>query len=123
MVERDFAATDPNQLWLADITEHPTGEGTLYLCAIKDVFSTRIVGHSMDARMTAELAMTALRNAIALRTPVATIVHSDRGSQSGRGSSSEHLALTGCAVRWAASERAPTTPPCSRSSPCSRRTS
>jgi transposase InsO family protein len=44
LVERDFTAETPNQLWLADITEHPTREGKLYLCAIKDVFSNRIVG-------------------------------------------------------------------------------
>ena len=44
LVERDFTADAPNQLWLSDITEHRTGEGKLYLCAIKDVFSNRIVG-------------------------------------------------------------------------------
>ena len=45
LVERDFTAHAPNQLWLADITEHRTGEGTLYLCVVKDVFSNRIVGY------------------------------------------------------------------------------
>jgi transposase InsO family protein len=55
--------------------------GKLYLCAIKDLHSGRIAGYSMDARMTAALAVTALRNAIALRGPVGTVVHSDRGSQ------------------------------------------
>ena len=48
LVERDFSAAAPHKLWLTDITEHPTGEGKLYLCAIKDVFSGRIVGYSMD---------------------------------------------------------------------------
>ena len=43
----------PNELWLTDITEHPTAEGKLYLCAIKDVCSNRIVGYSIDSRMTA----------------------------------------------------------------------
>src|SRR5918995_1826715 len=57
------------------------GEGKLYLCAIKDVFSNRIVGYSMDSRMKASLAVAALRNAVALRDPAGTIVHSDRGSQ------------------------------------------
>ncbi len=66
--------------WLTDITEHPTAEGKLYLCAVKDVCSNRIVGYSMDARMTAALAVSALRNAIALRSPARTIVYSDRGS-------------------------------------------
>ena len=54
-------------MWLTDITEHPTAEGKLYLCAIKDACSNRIVGYSIDARMTSELAVDALRNAVALR--------------------------------------------------------
>lgn len=81
LVQRDFTAETLNEMWLTDITEHPTGEGKLYLCAVKDVCSGRIVGYSMDARMTSGLCMSALRNAIALRTPHQTIVHSDRGSQ------------------------------------------
>ena len=52
--------TPPNQLWLADITEHWTGEGKLYLCAIKDVYSNRIVGYSIDSRMKSRLAVAAL---------------------------------------------------------------
>jgi transposase InsO family protein len=81
LVGRRFTAAAPNLRWLVDITEHPTGEGKLYLCAIKDVFSNRIVGYSMDSRMKASLAVAALRNAVALRDPAGTIVHSDRGSQ------------------------------------------
>jgi putative transposase len=81
LVKRHFRADAPNVTWLTDITEHPTGEGKLYLCAIKDVFSTRVVGYSIGARMPAELAVAALRNAVALRDPAGTIVHSDRGSQ------------------------------------------
>jgi len=81
LIDRDFTAEAPNVRWLTDITEHPTGEGKLYLCAIKDLYSTRIVGYSMSSRMTAELAVSALRNAVALRDPSKTIVHSDRGSQ------------------------------------------
>jgi putative transposase len=81
LVDREFTAPAPNVVWLTDITEHPTGEGKLYLCAIKDACSKRIVGYSMDSRMTAALAVSALRNAIALRDPAGTIVHSDRGSQ------------------------------------------
>src|SRR5690625_5101334 len=56
LVERDFTADAPNRLWLTDITEHRTGEGKLYLCAIKDVYSGRIVGYSMDSRMKSRLA-------------------------------------------------------------------
>ncbi|CAL8896174.1 IS3 family transposase [Kocuria varians] len=62
--------------------EHSTEEGKLYLCAIKDVFSGRIVGYSMDSRMKARLAVNALVSAVTRRGEVAgCIVHSDRGSQ------------------------------------------
>ena len=81
LVDREFTADAANVTWLTDITEHPTSEGKLYLCAIKDVWSTRIVGYSISHRMTAELAVSALSNAVALREPKGTIVHSDRGSQ------------------------------------------
>ncbi len=81
LVVRDFTADRPNELWLTDITEHPTAEGKLYLCAVKDACTNRIVGYSIGARMTSELAVNALRNAVALRCPDGTIVHSDRGSQ------------------------------------------
>ena len=81
LVDRDFTAPAANVTWLTDITEHPTSEGKLYLCAIKDVWSTRIVGYSMSHRMTASLAVSALSNAVALRDPAGTVVHSDRGSQ------------------------------------------
>jgi len=82
LIARQFTADGPDRTWLTDITEHPTGEGKLYLCAIKDIYSNRIVGYSMDSRMTARLAVSALRNAIALRDPAGTlVVHSDRGSQ------------------------------------------
>lgn len=81
LLERDFSADHPNQVWLTDITEHPTAEGKLYLCAIKDACTKRIVGYSIGPRMTSDLAVNALRNAVALRKPKGTIVHSDRGSQ------------------------------------------
>ena len=81
LVQRDFTARRANELWLTDITEHWTDEGKLYLCAIKDLWSNRIVGYSIDSRMTADLAVTALRNAVALRDVDATTLHSDRGSQ------------------------------------------
>ena len=60
LVQRDFTADDVNELWLTDITEHWTDEGKLYLCAIKDVFSGRIVGYSISDRMKARLAVTGL---------------------------------------------------------------
>jgi putative transposase len=91
LVERRFTAAKPNQLWLTDLTEHPTAEGKLYLCAIKDACSNRIVGYSINERMTSQLAVDALANAVALRRPAGTIVHSDRGSQGGLNWSSQHL--------------------------------
>jgi transposase InsO family protein len=82
LVQRDFTAPAPDRVWLTDITEHPTSEGKLYLCAIKDCFSNRIVGYSIGDRMTAQLATSALRSAIARRQPTGTVVvHSDRGGQ------------------------------------------
>jgi transposase InsO family protein len=81
LIVRDFTAMRPDEKWLTDITEHPTAEGKLYLCAVKDCYSGRIVGYSIDTRMKSSLAVSALRNAVALRTPRGTIVHSDRGSQ------------------------------------------
>ncbi|MGW5755896.1 IS3 family transposase [Nocardia rhamnosiphila] len=82
LVKRDFTAQARNHLWLSDITEHHTGEGKLYLCAVKDVFSGRIVGYSIDSRMKSRLAVAALNNAVARRGEVAgCILHTDRGSQ------------------------------------------
>lgn len=82
LVKRDFTADAPNELWLADITEHRTGQGKLYLCAVKDVYSNRIVGYSISDRMKSRLAVNALNNAVARRTEVAgCILHTDRGSQ------------------------------------------
>ncbi|NNH09174.1 IS3 family transposase, partial [Cellulomonas fimi] len=81
-VRRDFTAAGPDQVWVTDITEHPTAEGKVYCCAIKDLFSNRIVGYAIDERMTAQLAVTALRTAVARRAPSGVVVvHSDRGAQ------------------------------------------
>lgn len=79
-VRHEFTAQAPNQLWLSDITEHRTGQGKLYLCAIKDVYSNRIVGYSIDSRVKSRLAVAALNNAVARRGEVAGwVVHTDRG--------------------------------------------
>ena len=81
-VQRNFTAERPDEVWLTDITEHPTSEGKVYCCAVKDVFSNRIVGYALDGRMTTQLTVTALRTAVARRQPSGVvIVHSDRGSQ------------------------------------------
>jgi putative transposase len=81
LVQRNFSALGPDLVWLTDITEHPTtSEGKLYACAVKDVFSNRIVGYAVSDRMTADLAVRALRSAVARRRPRGTVVvHSDRG--------------------------------------------
>uniref|UniRef100_UPI0039BF5AF2 IS3 family transposase n=1 Tax=Lentzea alba TaxID=2714351 RepID=UPI0039BF5AF2 len=99
LVRRDFTATAPNLLWLADITEHRTAEGKLYLCAVKDACSNRIMGYSIGSRMKSRLAVTALTNALACRGDVAgCVVHTDRGSQGVPGSSSVRSHATGWLV-------------------------
>jgi len=84
-VGRVFAAAAANTLYLADITEHRTDEGKLYLCAVKDVWSNRIVGYCIDSRMKSRLAVQALENAVARRggtnQVAGCILHTDRGSQ------------------------------------------
>ena len=84
LVRRKFTAAAPNELWLTDITEHRTREGKLYLCAVLDVWSKRVVGYSIDDRMKARLAVRALDHAVARRGRSAVagcVLHSDRGSQ------------------------------------------
>ena len=92
LVQRRFTADGPNRVWLTDIppqaggapTEHPTAEGVLYLCAVKDVWSRRIVGYSIADRMASHLAVNALEMAVDRRGPAEVagcVVHADRGSQ------------------------------------------
>src|SRR5699024_8471896 len=82
LVERQFRSDAPNRLWLVDITEHHTREGRLYLCAVKDVFSNKIVGYCIDSRMKARIAVNALEMAVTHRSnPRCVVVHSDRGWQ------------------------------------------
>lgn len=81
LVNRDFTASRPNELWIADITYVPTWAGFLYLAVVIDVFSRRVVGWSMRSHMRAELVREALDMAIWNRRPEAAIHHSDQGSQ------------------------------------------
>jgi putative transposase len=82
LIGRDFTAERLDEKWLWDITKHRTAEGKIYLCAIKDVASRRIVGYSISDRMKARLAVQTLENAVARRGHVAgCVIHSDRGSQ------------------------------------------
>jgi putative transposase len=82
LVDRAFLAAAPNRLWVADITYLRTWEGWLYLVAVQDVFSRRIVGWSMADHMRTELVTDALQMALAQRRPEPGLIwHSDQGSQ------------------------------------------
>lgn len=81
-VSRDFAASAPNQLWVADITYVPTGEGWLYLATVLDAWSRRIVGWAMADTLRTALVVDALNMAVWNRRPATGVVHhSDRGAQ------------------------------------------
>ena len=81
LVDRNFTADRPNQLWVADITYIPTAAGFLYLAVVLDAFSRRIVGWSMETHLRTELVLTALEMAIGQRKPHNVVHHSDQGSQ------------------------------------------
>jgi transposase InsO family protein len=82
MLDQDFTADAPNEVWVTDITYIPTGEGWLYLAAILDLYSRRVVGWSMSERITRQLTLDALTMALRARKPPRGLVHhSDRGSQ------------------------------------------
>lgn len=82
LVDRSFARSQRDQLWVTDITEHPTREGRLYCCVVLDVFSRRVVGWSIDSSPTAGLVTNALGMAISSRNPdPGTLIHSDQGTQ------------------------------------------
>jgi putative transposase len=82
LVDRDFTATAPNQLWCADITYLPSWEGWLYLASVIDCFSRMVVGWSMRPHMRLELVEQALEMAVARRRPNRGLIHhSDHGSQ------------------------------------------
>jgi putative transposase len=81
LVNRQFKATAPDQLWVADITYIPTLAGVLFLAVVLDVFSRRVVGWSMATHMRADLVVDALNMALFRRKPRGVIHHSDHGSQ------------------------------------------
>ena len=83
LVDRDFRATAPNRLWVADLTRILTGEGVLWLASVRDAFANRIVGWATDPRATTELVLTALNHALRSRDVRAgqLIYHSDKGAQ------------------------------------------
>jgi putative transposase len=82
VLNRDFSIDDPNRVWLADITYVATEEGWLYLAAVMDLYSRRVVGWNAAARIDRWLALTALERALVRRRPAGGLIHhSDRGSQ------------------------------------------
>ena len=81
LVDRNFSATQPNQLWVADITYVPTAAGFLYLAVVLDAWSRKIVGWSMANHLRTELVLDAMAMAVGQRRPKDVIHHSDQGSQ------------------------------------------
>jgi putative transposase len=82
LIEQDFSADRPNQKWNADLSYVWTSEGWLYLAVVLDLFARRVVGWAVSERLHKELALEALRKALAIRRPGEGLIpHSDRGSQ------------------------------------------
>ncbi len=101
LVNRDFTVTEPNRLWVTDITEHPTAEGKVYCAAVLDAYSRLIVGWSIAEHMRTELVTDALGMAIIRRQPDKrpgdnrTILHSDHGCQYTSWAFGQRLRATG----------------------------
>src|SRR5436305_11173493 len=112
LLDQNFVADRPDQIWLADITYIRTAEGWLYLAVILDLFTRKVVGWAMRDHLRAELTIAALTMAIQRQRPGAGLIHhSDRGSQGGVKWSSQHLeggvAMTRRRRRSDRSSRAP----------------
>jgi putative transposase len=92
LVDRDFARAEPNRLWVCDLKYIQTGQGFLFLAAVQDVFSRRIIGWSMRDDLKAELVLGALGMAVSLRggDAAGVVAHSDHGSQPRLNRSSQH---------------------------------
>ena len=81
LVDRNFYAEKPDQLWVADLTYVPTWAGFLYLAVVIDAFSRRVVGWAMGTNLRTQLVLDALNMALGQRRPADVIHHSDQGSQ------------------------------------------
>ncbi len=83
LVKRSFDPAEPDRLWVMDVTEHPTGDGKVYLAVVLDAFSRRVVGWSIADHVRAELVVDAVQMALWRRCPPEgqTVAHSDHGSQ------------------------------------------
>jgi hypothetical protein len=122
-VQRNFTAPAVNKVWVTDITEHPTGQGKVYCCAIKDLFGNRIVGYAIADRMTAELAVTALRRRSPDANPTVSWWSMPTGDRNFEPAPSERCwPQPACRARWAESPPQATTQPWSPFGPCCRRT-
>ena len=96
LLAQRFVAPAPNRIWLADITYIATGEGGLYLAAVLDLATRKIVGWAMRDHMRTELPLAALMMAAQRQRPVSGLIHhSDRGSQYAAGAYVDHLAAIG----------------------------
>jgi putative transposase len=99
LVRRRFRSDGPDRLWVADITELPTAAGPLYLAAILDAFSRRVVGWAVAEHTRTSLVIAALDIALATRDPSTGLVHhSDRGTQYTSVALGERLAAAGIAA-------------------------
>jgi putative transposase len=108
LVNRKFHRVRANELWVTDISEHPTREGKLFCAAVMDAFSRRIVGWSIDSRQDSTLVINSLDMAIRNRRPeLGGIVHADHGVQGEFNRSSQHPRDHG-GVRWFVDSRQPT---------------
>jgi transposase InsO family protein len=96
ILQREFAAAQPNQKWAGDITYVPTRQGWLYVAVLMDLYSRRIVGWAMDDQLTTTLTLNALEMALQQRrVPVGLLHHSDRGTQYGAMAYQQRLAIRG----------------------------
>lgn len=96
LVRQKFSAESPDRVWVSDITYIPTGQGWLYMAAVLDLYSRRIVGWSMSERMSRDIVMDALSQAVSRRKPQKGLIcHSDRGSQYASGDYREMLTGNG----------------------------
>ncbi|MFC7555546.1 IS3 family transposase [Pseudoroseomonas wenyumeiae] len=122
LVDRQFTASGPNKVWLADITYIPAGEGWLYLAVVLDLFSRKVVGWAMRNTMAQELTLAALRMVVSNRKPVRGLLHhADRGSQYAAHDYRRLLARHGMLCSMSRKRGFGTTPPWKASSAASRR--
>ena len=113
LVHRQFRPDGPDRLWVADVTQHPTGEGWVYLATVIDAWSRRVVGWSIADHLRAELVVDALDMATMRRRPSGTVMHSDHWLNlvsTRRGCSGSGYVGPGCSGRWAPSATPSTTP-------------